>query len=138
MIYNWGGIIFPDHAAYAALYKSRVNDLNGMQANLEQALRAATQLTSQEALPLVVRLARAARFMDRPGTRKVYVYADKDMMKMMMSFFVQYQNGEAMRVREEIPRMLDDLKGKKLGKREKAQAGILKKYYRGVRVEKIY
>lgn len=65
----------------------------------------------------------------RPGTRKVYVYADKDMMKMMMSFFVQYQNGEAMRVREEIPRMLDDLKGKKLGKREKAQAGILKKYY---------
>jgi DNA-binding transcriptional regulator GbsR (MarR family) len=65
----------------------------------------------------------------RPGTRKVYVYADKDMMKMMMSFFVQYQQGEAVRVREEIPRMLDDLKGKKLGKREKAQAGILKKYY---------
>lgn len=65
----------------------------------------------------------------RPGTRKIYVYAEKDMMKMMMSFFVQYQQGEAVRVKEEIPRMLEALKGKKLRKREKGQAAILKKYY---------
>ena len=65
----------------------------------------------------------------RPGTRKVYVYADKDMRKSMISFFVQYQKGEVVRVKEEIPRMIEELEEKNLGNREKAQAGILKKYY---------
>jgi DNA-binding transcriptional regulator GbsR (MarR family) len=65
----------------------------------------------------------------RPGTRKVYVYAEKDMMKMMVSFFIQYQQGEVVLVRSGIPRMLEGLKGKKLGKREKAQKAILEKYY---------
>jgi len=65
----------------------------------------------------------------RPGTRKVYIYAEKDMMKMMVSFFIQYQQGEVVMVKTEIPRLLEGLKGKKLGKREKAQKMILEKYF---------
>ena len=65
----------------------------------------------------------------RPGTRKVYVYAQKDMMKIVLSSFVQYQQGEVVMVRTEIPRLLEGLKKKKLGKREKAQKEILEKYY---------
>jgi DNA-binding transcriptional regulator GbsR (MarR family) len=65
----------------------------------------------------------------RPGTRKVYVYAPKDMMKMIVSFFVQYRQGEMAIVKAEIPRLLDGFKGRKLGKREKAQVAILNKYY---------
>ena len=65
----------------------------------------------------------------RPGTRKVYVFAEKDMMRMMVSFFIQYQQGEAVLVKSGIPKMLEGLKGKKPGKREKAQKAILEKYY---------
>jgi DNA-binding transcriptional regulator GbsR (MarR family) len=65
----------------------------------------------------------------RPGTRKVYVYAQKDMMKIVLSSFVLYQQGEVVMVKTEIPRLLEGLKGKKLGKREKAQKAILEKYY---------
>jgi len=65
----------------------------------------------------------------RPGTRKVYVYAPKDMLKIVMSVLAQYQQGEIARVKSGIPPMLEALKGKKLGKREKAQVAILKKYY---------
>jgi DNA-binding transcriptional regulator GbsR (MarR family) len=65
----------------------------------------------------------------RPGTRKVYVYAQKDMMKIVLSSFVLYQQGEVVMVKTEIPRLLEGLKGKKLGKREKAQKEILEKYY---------
>lgn len=65
----------------------------------------------------------------RPGTRKVYFYAPKDMMKMIISYLVQYQQGEMGIVKSGIPRLLDGFKGKKLSKREKAQAEFLKKYY---------
>lgn len=65
----------------------------------------------------------------RPGTRKVYVYAQKDMMKIVLSSFVQYQQGEVVMVKTEIPRLLEGLKGKKLDKRGKAQKKILEKYY---------
>ncbi|MFA5268109.1 MAG: hypothetical protein WC379_09060 [Methanoregula sp.] len=65
----------------------------------------------------------------RPGTRKVYVYAQKDMMKIVLSSFIQYQQGEVVMVKTGIPRLLEGLKGKKLGKRGKAQKEILEKYY---------
>ena len=65
----------------------------------------------------------------RPGTRKVYVYAPKDMLKIVMSALVQYQQGEIATVKSGIPHLLESLKGKKLGKREKAQVEILRKYY---------
>lgn len=65
----------------------------------------------------------------RPGTRKVYVYAPKDMLKTVQSILLQYQQGEIAKVKSGIPPLLEGLKGKRLGKREKDQVEILKKYY---------
>ena len=42
----------------------------------------------------------------RPGTRKVFVYSQKDMMKIVLSSFVLYQQGEVVMVQTEIPRLL--------------------------------
>lgn len=65
----------------------------------------------------------------RPGTRKVFVYAPKDMMKLTLSLLIQYQNGEAAKVKAEVPAMIALLRGKKTGGRQKAQLEILEKYY---------
>jgi DNA-binding transcriptional regulator GbsR (MarR family) len=65
----------------------------------------------------------------RPGTRKVFVFAPKDMVKIMLNYLAGYQQGEVAMVKSDIPRMVDGLKGKKLGRREKAQKEILEKYY---------
>ena len=65
----------------------------------------------------------------RPGTRKVYVFAPKDMVKVMLNYLTGYQQGEVAMVKSDIPRMLDGLKGKKLSIREKEQKEILKKYF---------
>jgi DNA-binding transcriptional regulator GbsR (MarR family) len=65
----------------------------------------------------------------RPGTRKVYVYAPKDMPRLIASILAQYQQGEIAKVKSDIPPLLEGMKGKKLGKRERAQIAILKKYY---------
>jgi len=65
----------------------------------------------------------------RPGTRKVYVSAPKDMMRLTLSFLLQYQNGEVAKVKAEVPAMIASLKGKKTGGRQKTQLEILEKYY---------
>jgi len=65
----------------------------------------------------------------RPGSRKVYVYAPKDMMKLLREILIRYRQGEIAQVKSGIPSLLKSHKGKKPGKRERAQEEILKKYY---------
>jgi DNA-binding transcriptional regulator GbsR (MarR family) len=65
----------------------------------------------------------------RPGTRKVYLYANKDMLRRMASLLVQYQQNEVRLVKSELPRILESLSCKKLGPRERSQVEILKKYH---------
>ncbi|MDD3042964.1 MAG: hypothetical protein PHW56_08485 [Methanosarcinaceae archaeon] len=66
----------------------------------------------------------------KPGTRKIYVEADKNVLKIAFRQFQQFREYQALPVSLEIPRLLEKYEKEELNERQRAKLEILKHYYK--------
>ncbi|KKH99975.1 hypothetical protein EO95_08470 [Methanosarcina sp. 1.H.T.1A.1] len=66
----------------------------------------------------------------KPGTRKVYVRANKDILRVAIGQLIRAQAGEIQPATIEIPRMIEHYQNEDLSEAQKEKIEILKRYHR--------
>jgi len=66
----------------------------------------------------------------KPGTKKVFVYAEKDFRKILKEQLVKAQEVKIRLIKEKMPHILIKYKNKKLTEDEKKRLDILEDYYK--------
>ena len=66
----------------------------------------------------------------KPGTRKVYVHADKDILKIAMGQLLRTRANETQPAAIEIPRMIERFEKEELSEKQQEKLEILRRYHR--------
>ena len=68
----------------------------------------------------------------KPGTRKVFLYAEKDFTKILKAQLLKKVKNQIRIAKEEIPDMIKEFKGKSKTEQQKKKLKILENYYRQI------
>lgn len=66
----------------------------------------------------------------KPGTRKVFVHADKDILKIAMGQLLRTRANETQPAAIEIPLMIERFEKEELSEKQQEKLGILRRYHR--------
>lgn len=78
------------------------------------------------------------RRVKKPGSKKVYYYMEKDALKILDSKFEKVLHAEVEPVKENVPKILEKYKDKKLDEKSKKKLEIMKNYHKQMlKLEKI-
>ena len=68
----------------------------------------------------------------KPGTKKIFLYAEKDIMRIMKKTLVMKQESVVKLAKERIPFIIRKYKNKKLTEEQKNKLMIIENYYKGI------
>ena len=68
----------------------------------------------------------------KPGTKKIFLYAEKDIMRIMKKTLVMKQESVVKLAKERIPFIIRKYKNKKLTEEQKNKLRIIENYYKGI------
>jgi len=68
----------------------------------------------------------------KPGTKKIFLYAEKDIMRIMKKTLVMKQESVIKLAKERIPFIIRKYKNKKLTEEQKNKLRIIENYYKGI------
>jgi DNA-binding transcriptional regulator GbsR (MarR family) len=66
----------------------------------------------------------------KPGTRKVYVHSDKDILKIALGQLLRTRANETQPATIEIPRMVERFENEELSEKQQGKLEILRRYHR--------
>lgn len=66
----------------------------------------------------------------KPGTKKVYLYMEKNFLKALKGLFIKFQQMQMSMLRIKIPELINKYKSKLKTEKEKKQMEMLEEYYK--------
>ena len=75
----------------------------------------------------------------KPGTKKVFFYMDKDLLRIMKRKYEMAYQKEIIPVKENVPRIIAKYKNAKMSEKDKKKMKIIKDYYKQMlKIEKMF
>ena len=80
-----------------------------------------------------------AQRIKKPGSKKVFYFMEKDVVKMTKMHFEKIYESEILPAKTIMPKLINKFKGKKFNKKESEKFKIIKNYYSQIlKVEKVF